>query len=186
MKATVEISARHIHLTAEDYLTLFGKAEMTKRNNLSQKGEFASTDTVEIVGPKNRLMDVRVLGPFRDDSQFELSKTDCFYLGIEAPYLESGTGKGATVKIVGPKSEILSNIAIVAMRHLHLSPLNASKLGLRDGEFVSIKTDGPRSTTLYKIVIRVADNFINHIHLDTDDANASGITSGDQAEIIIS
>ncbi|MFA7243706.1 MAG: PduL/EutD family phosphate acyltransferase [Patescibacteria group bacterium] len=184
MQTTIEVSARHIHLTAEDFEKLFGKSEMSIRNNLSQKGEFASNETLEVVGPKSRIVKVRVLGPFREKSQLEISRTDSVSLGIDAPYLESGDGNGARIRIIGSKGEIIDNIAIVAMRHIHLSPLNAQKAGVSDGDFVSVKISGERQTTLGKIIVRIEDNFLNHVHLDTDDANACGIVSGFQTEII--
>jgi propanediol utilization protein len=184
MKTTIEVSARHIHLSNGDFRKLFGREEMSKRNELSQKGEFASNETVEVVGPKNRQLGIRVLGPFREESQLELSKTDCINLGVDAPYLESGTGKGAKVKVLGPRGELFDDIAIVAMRHIHLSTDNAGCVNLKDGDFISFEVGGERSVKLNNVVVRVADNFVNHVHIDTDDANASGISSGQQVEIL--
>lgn len=184
MRTTVEVSAHHIHLTRDDFFQLFAKEDPTIRNELSQTGEFAAIETVEVVGPKNRITKVRVLGPFRENSQLELSRTDCIGLGIEAPYIESGTDNGSKVKVVGPRGEIFKDIAIVAMRHIHLSPKKAKEFGLKDGDFISIESKGDRSTKLNKIIVRVAENFTNNIHIDTDEANASGISSGQQVEII--
>ncbi len=175
MKSIVEVSARHIHLKEEDFKTLFGDRQLTKRNDLSQKDEFASDLTCEIVGPKGRIVGVRVLGPLRSYSQVEISKTDSFVLGIDAPYLESGEPGGESIKVVGSKSDITDNIAIVAMRHIHLSESQAAGFGLSDGDFVELETEGLRATRLKKIVVRVGKNFDNHIHLDTDDANSAGI-----------
>lgn len=184
MKTTIEISARHVHLTKEDFYKLFGTEEITKRNNLSQKGEYAGEETVEVVGTRGRLLKARVIGPIREYSQAEISKTDSVSIGIDAPYRESGTGGGTKVKLVGPKGEIMEDIAIVPMRHLHISPANASTVGVKNGDMVSLPIQGERSVVIRNIVVRVSDNFSNHIHLDTDDANSAGIAHNSKVEFI--
>jgi len=184
MKIKVEVSARHIHLCKEDFVTLFAKDELTVRNSLSQKGEFASNETVEVVGPDNRLKKVRVLGPFRDRSQLELSKTDCLSLGINAPLQISGTHNGALIKIVGPKGSIMSKIAMIAMRHIHLSSKSAKKFGIKDGIYVSAQVSGDRAVTFGKAQVRVSELFTDYLHLDTDEGNAAGITGTASAVIL--
>lgn len=184
MKTTIEISARHLHLTKEDFHTLFGTEEITKRNNLSQKGEYAGEETVEIVGTRGRILEARVIGPIREYSQVEISKTDSINIGIVAPYRESGTGGGTKVKLVGPKGEIMEDIAIVPMRHLHISTANALSARIKNGDAVSVLIQGERSVELKNIVVRVSDDFYNHIHLDTDDANSAGIENNHKVEFV--
>lgn len=178
MKITLEISARHIHLSEADFTKLFGDQQITKRNDLSQKGEFAANQTVEVVGPDNRFKKVRVLGPFRTKSQLELSKTDCFTLGIDASILLSGDGGGTHIKIVGPRDSFIKKIAMVPLRHIHLSTNSAKKHNLKNGDKMSVTIPGLRATIYKDVVIRVEDNFVDSLHLDTDEANASDARNG--------
>lgn len=175
MKATIEISARHIHLDSDDLFTLFNTNTLPVRNYLTQKGEFASDFTVEVVGPKNRLKKVRVLGPVRKCSQLEISRTDSYFLGLEAPLAHSGEGLGDKVRIIGQKGEITKNIAMVAKRHFHCSPAFAKKHNLKAGMDLSMHIPGQRSLTLHNIFVRVADHFADTVHIDTDEANAADI-----------
>ncbi|OGD65939.1 hypothetical protein A2215_04035 [Candidatus Berkelbacteria bacterium RIFOXYA2_FULL_43_10] len=185
MKTTVEISARHIHLTREDFKTLFGCEEPTIRNKLSLDYEYAANETVEVVGPEGRLLDVRVIGPLREKSQFELSMSHARVLGIDPPIKVSGESGGAKIKVVGPVGEILKNIAIVPKRHWHVSTNLAKKLRVKTGQNVAVQIKSKRSTIYYDIVTRVDDDFENHVHLDTDEGNAAGIEKNTSAELII-
>lgn len=184
MKVLIEMSARHIHLSEADYLVLFGTTELHKRNNLSEKGEFACEEQVEVVGPKNRLAKVRVLGPFREKTQLEISRTDSVFLGVDAPLTLSGSGVGCEVKIVGPVASIMKPVAMVAKRHFHLHPEMAKKLTLKQNDYVAVRIYGERSAILERIVVRVSDNFANNIHIDTDEANACGVKGSAQGELI--
>ncbi len=175
MKVAIEVSARHMHLSKEDLKTLFGTYDMPVRNRLSQKGEFASDFTVEVVGPKNRLKNVRVLGPTRDKTQLEISRTDSYFIGINAPLANSGEGKGDVVRIIGRKGEITKDVAMVAKRHFHSSPQFAKKYSLKHGEFVSMHVPGLRSVMFDNILIRIDQKFTDIVHLDTDEANAAEI-----------
>lgn len=177
MKATIEISARHIHLDNDDLFTLFNVNNLPVRNHLSQKGEFASDFTVEVVGPKNRLKKVRVLGPKRRSSQLEISRTDSYFLGIDAPLADSGSGAGDMVRVIGLKGEITKNIAMVAKRHFHCSTNSANKYHLKSGSYVNMHIPGERSLVLEKILVRVADHFVDIVHIDTDEANAADVHS---------
>ena len=175
-KFIVETSARHVHLTAEAFATLFGEGkELTVKKMLSQPGQFASEERVTIVGPKKSLPNVSILGPFRKANQVELSATDARSIGIVAPIRESGdvAGSGAC-KIVGPEGEIeISEGVIVAKRHIHLTPADAEEMGVKDKDVVWVKcdTDG-RKAILGDVVCRVSSNYARAMHIDTDESNA--------------
>ena len=175
-KFIVETSARHVHLTAEAFATLFGEGkELTVKKMLSQPGQFASEERVTIVGPKKSLPNVSILGPFRKANQVELSATDARSIGIVAPIRESGdvAGSGAC-KIVGPEGEIeISEGVIVAKRHIHLTPADAEEMGVKDKDIVWVRldTDG-RKAILGDVVCRVSDSYALAMHIDTDESHA--------------
>ena len=175
-KFIVETSARHVHLTAEAFATLFGEGkELTVKKMLSQPGQFASEERVTIVGPKKSLPNVSILGPFRKANQVELSATDARSIGIVAPIRESGdvAGSGAC-KIVGPEGEIeISEGVIVAKRHIHLTPADAEEMGVKQKDIVWVRldTDG-RKAILGDVVCRVSDSYALAMHIDTDESNA--------------
>lgn len=175
-KFIVETSARHVHLTAEAFATLFGEGkELTVKKMLSQPGQFASEERVTIVGPKKSLPNISILGPFRKANQVELSATDARSIGIVAPIRESGdvAGSGAC-KIVGPAGEIeISEGVIVAKRHIHLTPADAEEMGVKDKDVVWVRldTDG-RKAILGDVVCRVSDSYALAMHIDTDESNA--------------
>ncbi len=175
-KFIVETSARHVHLTAEAFATLFGEGkELTVKKMLSQPGQFASEERVTIVGPKKSLPNVSILGPFRKANQVEHSATDARSIGIVAPIRESGdvAGSGAC-KIVGPEGEIeISEGVIVAKRHIHLTPADAEEMGVKDKDVVWVRldTDG-RKAILGDVVCRVSDSYALAMHIDTDESNA--------------
>lgn len=175
-KFIVETSARHVHLTAEAFATLFGEGkELTVKKMLSQPGQFASEERVTIVGPKKSLPNFSILGPFRKANQVELSATDARSIGIVAPIRESGdvAGSGAC-KIVGPAGEIeISEGVIVAKRHIHLTPADAEEMGVKDKDVVWVRldTDG-RKAILGDVVCRVSDSYALAMHIDTDESNA--------------
>jgi putative phosphotransacetylase len=172
----IGVSARHVHLTAEAFATLFGEGkELTVKKMLSQPGQFASEERVTIVGPKKSLPNVSILGPFRKANQVELSATDARSIGIVAPIRESGdvAGSGAC-KIVGPEGEIeISEGVIVAKRHIHLTPADAEEMGVKDKDVVWVRldTDG-RKAILGDVVCRVSDSYALAMHIDTDESNA--------------
>ena len=186
MKTNIETSARHLHLTREDFILLFNKEKLSVRNYLfSAKDEFAANETVEIVGPEGRLLNVRIAGPFRDHSQVEISKTDARNLGIDAPLRLSGDKNGAPIRVIGPKAEFTKNLAMVPKRHLHLSPKLAEKVKLKHSEQVKIKIGGDRGLVFDNVIVRVDQRYKNHFHLDTDEANAAGIDGASQGEILL-
>ena len=188
MKILVETSARHVHVTKEDLETLFGKGhELTKKKDLSQPGQFSCEERVTVVGPKKELANVSILGPCRSKSQIELSATDARSIGISAPVRESGDLEGsAPCKLIGPCGEVeLSSGAIVAKRHIHLTPEDAEAMGLSDKQIVWVRldTDG-RKAILGDVVCRVSPNYSAAMHIDTDESNAVGAGKELYGEIV--
>ncbi|MBQ4259661.1 MAG: phosphate propanoyltransferase [Lachnospiraceae bacterium] len=183
----VGVSARHIHLTQEHVEILFGEGyNLTKKKEL-MGGQYACNETVTVVGLKLRAIEnVRVLGPVRSASQLEISSTDAMKLGIKAPIRESGNVAGsAPIAVVGPKGAVyLKEGCIVAMRHIHMSPADAMAAGVHDGDIVSVKADNERGTVFEHVKIRVHDSFTLEMHIDTDEANASLIKTGDKVTIM--
>ena len=181
----IGVSARHIHLTQADVETLFGKGyKLTKKKDL-MGGQFASNEVVTIVGLKLRAI-VRILGPVRKASQVEVSATDAVKLGIKVPVRESGNIAGsAPIAVVGPKGVIyLKEGCIVAKRHIHMSPADAEKAGVKNGDIVSVRVENERATTFNNVLIRVDPSFTLEMHIDTDEANAAEISTGMKAEIV--
>ena len=183
----VGVSARHVHLTQEHVEVLFGEGyHLTKKKEL-MGGQFASNELVTLVGLKLRAIEnVRVLGPVRKASQVEISATDAIKLGIKAPVRESGDIAGsAPIALVGPKGALyLKEGCIVAMRHIHMSPAGAQAAGVHDGDIVSVKADNERGTIFNQVKIRVNPAFTLEMHIDTDEANAGQIKTGDEVILI--
>ncbi|MDE6021761.1 MAG: phosphate propanoyltransferase [Ruminococcus sp.] len=187
-KFIVETSARHVHLTAEHFAVLFGDGkELTVKKMLSQPGQFACEERVTVIGPKKEMPNVSILGPFRKDTQVELSATDARSIGIAAPIRESGdvAGSGAC-KLVGPCGEIeISEGVIVAKRHIHLTPEDAAEMGVKDKDVVWVKvdTDG-RKAILGDVVCRVSESYATAMHIDTDESNAISAPRDLMGEIV--
>ena len=176
MDFIVETSARHIHLCPADLETLFGAgAELHNKKDLSQPGQFACEEKVQLVGPKGTLM-VSVLGPTRKDTQVELSFTDARTLGLNGvPVRESGDVAGTPgLKLVGPAGEVaLAQGVIIAKRHIHMTPADAEAFGVADKDIVSVKLDTTRPLIFGDVVVRVSPTFALAMHIDTDEANAA-------------
>lgn len=175
-QVTVEISARHVHLSQADLETLFGKGyELTVKKMLSQPGQFACEEKVDVVGPKNTIRNVSVLGPERKAAQVEVSLTDARTLGIAAPVRESGDiADTPGVKLVGPAGELtLAQGVIAAKRHIHLTPDEAAAFGLADKEIVTVRLDTARPLIFDDVVVRVRSDFAAAMHIDTDESNAA-------------
>jgi putative phosphotransacetylase len=187
-KILVETSARHVHLSTSDLKTLFGEeAALTIRKELSQLGQFASNERVNLVGPKNSINSVIILGPVRKDTQVEISLTDARNLGINPIIRESGDIVGsAGCKIVGPVGEIaIPQGVIIAKRHIHAHPDEAKELGIQDKEAVWVKVENAaRSIIFGDVVVRVREDFSLSMHIDTDEANAGAIEPNSYGEII--
>lgn len=185
----IGVSNRHVHLTREHLDILFGKDyELTKAKDLSQPGQFAANETVTIIGPSLRPIEkVRVLGPLRKASQVEISMTDSYVLKVKPPVRESGNIAGSSpITLVGPKGVVtLSEGCIIANRHIHMSPKDAERYGIKDGDTVNVSVLGKGKRTLwYDVQIRVNKDFVLEMHVDTDDANAAGIGNGSLVSIV--
>lgn len=187
-KFIVETSARHVHVTKEDLEALFGAGhELTVKSWLSQPGQFASEEQVDVVGPKNTIKRVRILGPVRPATQVELSLTDARSIGVTAPVRESGdiAGSGAC-KLVGPCGEVeVKEGVIAAKRHIHMTPADAEKFGVKDKDVVSVKVDSEgRSLVFGDVVVRVSEKFSLAMHIDTDESNAASAARDQMGELI--
>lgn len=184
----VAVSARHVHLSQEAVEALFGKGhQLKKMRSLSQTEGWAAEETVEIIGPKGSFKTVRVLGPTRKQTQIEVSKTDTFTLGVDAPIRPSGQLEHTPfIKLRGTAGEIESDGVIIAARHIHMSPEDAAKMGLKNGDYVDVKLgDGERSVSFSNTLIRVKQGYVTEMHIDTDEANAAGIVFRTKGELVI-
>jgi len=190
----VGVSNRHFHLSQADVEKLFGTGyQLTKLRGISQKGQFAAHETVDVIGPKGRLERVRVVGPARGQTQLEISRTDAVTLGINPPVRYSGDLKGsAGARLLGPKGEIvLHEGVIIPQRHIHMSPTDAKKFGVKDRDRVIVAPlpqmlpagSEDRSVIFDNVLIRVDPSFVLDFHLDTDEANAAGLSNGDKVYI---
>ena len=184
----IGVSNRHIHLDRADMDILFGQdSELTFKKELGQPGQYACEETVTLHGPKGELSRVRVLGPLRSESQVEVSVTDGFALGVRPPIRESGKIAGTPgVTIVGPKGTIEKDTGtIAALRHIHLHPDDAQRIGVKDKQMVKVEIPGLRGGILHNVLIRVSEQFAPEMHIDVDEANAMGVKNGDRAYIIV-
>lgn len=187
-KFLVEVSARHIHVTQADMDILFGKgSELHPVKELSQPGQFASEEKLTLKGPKGSLT-ARILGPLRSETQVEVSLTEARQLGVKAQIRESGDLEGTTgdLTLVGPAGEIaLTKGVIAAKRHVHMTPADAEKYCVTNGEVVAVKIEtADRSVVFGDTVIRVSDKYSLAMHIDTDEANAAAISGTAQGEIV--
>lgn len=176
-KFIIETSARHLHVTKEDLITLFGNdAVLSNKKPLSQPGQFVTEQKVTVVGSRGEIKGVTILGPERPATQIEISLTDARTLGIAAPVKESGDIAGsAGCKLVGPCGEVeLTQGVIVAKRHIHTTPSDAAELGITDKQVVLVKIKtADRSLIFDDVVVRVSDKFATAMHIDTDESNAA-------------
>ncbi len=188
MKIPVEVSARHVHLSKEAIDALFGKDyDLTPKKPLSQPGQFACEERVDIVGPKETLKNVAVLGPARKNTQAEISLTDSIKIGVGGMIRESGDlVESAGCTLIGPAGEYKINEGlIISKRHIHITPEDANKLSVKDGQIAKVKIiSHGRSLTYDDVVIRVSENFSLAMHIDTDEANALNYQQGLIGEII--
>ena len=189
MSIPVGISNRHIHLTKEDLETLFGQGyELTPIKDLSQPGQYACKEQLTLVGPSMRAIEgVRVLGPLRKRSQVEISVTDSYTLKVKPPVRESGDLDGsAPITIIGPRGIVtLKEGCIIANRHIHMSPADAAKFGVKDGDYINVEAfSGTKKTRWYDVQIRVNEQFRLEMHIDTDDANAVGFKNGNTVTVV--
>ncbi len=183
----VGVSNRHIHISQEDLDTLFGKGyQLTKVKDLGQPGQYACKEYVIIAGPRSAIEKVRILGPVRKETQVEVLSSDCRKLGIPAVVRQSGDMAGAPgITMVGPKGSVYRDeCAIVALRHIHMSPADAEHYGIRDGQIVKIKFGGQRGGIYDKVVCRVSSTAALELHLDVEEANALCVDETSKFKII--
>ena len=183
----VGVSGRHLHVSREHLDILFGEEyQLQPMKDLSQPGQYAAQETVDLVGPKGSFKNVRILGPERKKTQIEISLTDSIKLGVKPPVRDSGDiAESPGLTIVGPKGSVdIKEGVIAAMRHIHMTPEDAKKFGVKDKDIVKVRLGGARGLIFDQVLIRVNDQFQLEMHIDTDEGNAAGIKTGDIAEII--
>lgn len=183
----IAISARHVHLTKETFAALFGAdATPTHHKDISQPGQYACKEQVNLVGPRGRIDGVRLLGPLRPKNQVEVSRTDEFKLGVDAPIRDSGNTEGsAPIVLEGPKGNVsLAEGLICAKRHIHMAPADAERFGVVDGDEVEVAvTGGPRDLVFGDVLVRVSPKFRLEMHIDTDEANAAELDPDASGEL---
>lgn len=186
-KLPIALSNRHIHLSQKDLEVLFGEGyELTKFKDLSQPGQYACEEKVDVVGPKGTIKGVRILGPVRPETQFEISIADAFVLGVPTLIRNSGDlNETPGAKLVGPKGETeLDKGLIVAARHIHMHTTDGEEFGVKDKDIVSIKTEGPRGVVFDNVLVRVHPTYALEMHVDIEEGNAAGIKNGDLVTLV--
>lgn len=186
MEVTLGVSNRHVHLNSEDFEILFGKGQKLEiKKELVQPEQFASNKTVFVKTEKSELKNVRVLGPIRNYTQVEISKTDAYKLGINPPVRDSGDLEGAEeVEIVGPSGSIKRKSAIIATRHIHLTERMRKDYNLENVKEVSVESAGEKGVIFKNVKLKVQEKSMLELHLDTDDANGACLKTGDVLTII--
>ncbi len=186
-KVPVALSNRHLHVSQADLDVLYGEGhELTNVKDLSQPGQYACEEKVDIVGPKNTIKGVRILGPVRPVTQVEISMFDARALGVEGVVRASGNIVGTPgATIVGPKGQVeIKEGIIVAARHLHMHTDDAPKYGLKDRDVIKVRAGGERAVVFENVVVRVHPTFALDMHIDIEEGNAAGVNNGDLGEII--
>lgn len=187
MKIQVGVSNRHIHLTREHVDLLFGKDyQLTKLKDLSQPGQFAAKETVTLLGPKGFIHNVRILGPERNESQVEISKTDGFVLGVHPPVRLSGDIEGTPgITVIGPNGYVvLEKGVIVAKIHIHMTPEDAKNYDVNEKDTLMLQSTTDRPVIFPVVDVRISNDFALDCHIDLDEANASNIKTGDMLEVV--
>lgn len=181
----LEASGRHVHVTKEQALALFGHG-LTPKRPLSQPGQYLAEERVSILGPKGRLEHVAVLGPERREAQVEISVTDGRILGIAPPVRLSGDVSGSPgIKLEGPEGSIAIPVGVIAARrHIHMTPEDAARMGVADGQTVKLQTFTERPVIFGDVSVRISPKFATFAHLDYDEANACGMQPGDLGRIL--
>lgn len=189
MPIPIGVSNRHCHLTEEHFKILFGvQSEPKKVKDIKQPGFWAAAESIEVKGPKGSLKKVRLVAPYRSHTQIELAATDAHAIGVHPPVRESGDVKGSGgCTLIGPAGQVeLKEGVIIALRHVHFSPKEAQAFGMKGGEMLRLRVGvgGGRSTVFEDCIARVSDKYSLELHLDTDEANAAGVKTGDVAHIV--
>ena len=182
----MEASGRHVHVTKEQAQILFGQP-LTPKRPLSQPGQYLAQQRVTVVGPKGEFQNVAVLGPERKEAQVEISLTDAKTLGLTVPVRLSGDVSNTPgAKLIGPKGTVeLSQGVLAAQRHIHITPEDAARFGVKDKQIVSLQTYTDRPLVFSQVAVRVSPDFQTRVHLDYDEANACGFQAGDLGRILL-
>lgn len=183
----VGVSGRHVHVSQEHLELLFGPGyQLTKMKDLSQPGQFATNETVDLVTTKGSFTRVRILGPVRKETQIELSLTDAVKLGIVPPIRDSGNLQDSPgLTLVGPHSTVaVPKGVIIACRHIHMTPPEAARFGVKDKDWVKIECEGERSMTMGQVLVRVHESYALECHIDTDEGNAANLKTGDKVRLV--
>lgn len=183
----IALSNRHIHLSQEDLDKLFGEGyTLNKFKDLSQPGQYACEEKVDAVGPKGTIKGVRILGPVRPETQFEISVSDAFKLGVRTEIRDSGDIENTPgLKLVGPVGEAtMDKGVIVAARHIHMNTEDAKEFDVKDKDRVKIKIEGPRGLTFDEVLVRVSDSYALEMHVDVEEGNACGVKNCELVELI--
>jgi putative phosphotransacetylase len=181
------VSGRHVHVSQADLETLFGQGyQLTPMKDLSQPGQYAAKETVELQGEKGTIKNVRILGPVRKQTQIELALTDAVKLGVNPPVRDSGDLKNSPgLTIIGPNGQVkLDEGAICAARHIHMTPADAAAFGVKDKDLVSVKVGGDRGAIFQNVLVRVHETFQLELHVDTDEGNAVALKTGEKVQLI--
>ncbi|MCL7464684.1 phosphate propanoyltransferase [Phaeovulum sp. NW3] len=181
------VSARHVHLCQADVEALFGPgATLTPEFDLRQPGNFAAVEKVRVEGPRGGFDHVRILGPTRGRTQVEVSRTDTFALGVQAPVRLSGDLAGTPkVRLIGPAGTVETDGLIIAARHIHMNPADARRWGVADGQEVEVRVTGTgRGVSFARTIVRTQPDAFTEMHIDTDEANAAGIVAAAEGTLI--
>lgn len=183
----IALSNRHVHLTEEHIQILFGEGYgLSKMKDLSQPGQYACEEKVDVVGPKNTLKGLRILGPARKKTQIEISLADGFTLGVVPPVRDSSDLEGSPgAKLIGPKGEVeITEGVIAAARHIHMHTSDAEEYGVKDKDRVKVRVNGERGLVFENVLVRVNKDYALEMHVDIDEGNAAAVKNGDMVEII--
>lgn len=186
MEVKIQISARHVHLTESDFKYLFGDTKLTKLKDLTQPGEYACNEMVNLITDGGRIDNVRIVGPLRSYTQVEISKTDSYKLKLDPPVRDSGDLEDSESLMIEHDGKVLnkSNCCIIANRHIHINTSEMNKYNLRDGDIVKIKVNGEKGGILDNVSVKSNDHNAFEAHLDVDDGNAHLIKPGSIGEVI--
>jgi len=187
-EVNIGVSNRHIHLSQADLWTLFGEGhQLKKMKDLSQPGQYAAEETLDVIGPKGKIERVRILGPVRKESQVEINVSDSVKLGVEPQIRDSGDIENTPgITLAGPNGKLeLKKGVIVAKRHLHLDPVSAAEMGLKDKDVITAYLKTERPIKLESIGVRVNEQYATDLHIDMDEANAALAKNGDKAVLIL-
>lgn len=186
-KIPIEVSARHIHLSKDILEKLFGKDyELKELKQLNQPSDFAAEEVLDIQVGDKKIYNVRIVGPIREATQVEISKTDAIFLGINPPVRLSGDlSDSCGIKLIGPNGQVdLDKGVIIALHHIHCTQTEAEEIGLKDRDAVAVKIDSERPVTFYDVLVRIRDDYKLCMHIDTDEGNAAGINKKGEGLVI--